>query len=391
MALEDIEKLKEKVARDPNSKLFVPLADEYRKMGMVDEAITVLVQGLETQPNYMSARVALGKTYLEKNMLHEAKDEFDKVVTAIPDNLFAHKKLAEIYKELGKYKKSVEQYNEVIKLNPKDEDSILNIEALINKEDVEDAVSNEEEPIPNVVSGAVPPPPLPPLFSSPDDEDETAHAEEGTATTHYGDDFEEFRKTISEHKVDKDESGDESADSEKPLKEPKPIPVKKSPPPSQPYAAAEKPAQVKESAVPDEKINKPNAEVKTKPVEPEEFVLMTEDIKAESAAIIEETVVVEEPAQPQIDMNSEKKYDRLLEDADANISNGNLQKAMEIYGSLLAENPKDKRVLQKAEEVKMLLKMLDNNKNSGKDLTVAKLEALKNGLQRKRNEFFSNT
>lgn len=66
MAKDEIEKLKEKVEKDPLSKLFVPLAEEYRKIGMLDEAVSVLLKGLENQPNYMTARVALGKIYLEK-------------------------------------------------------------------------------------------------------------------------------------------------------------------------------------------------------------------------------------------------------------------------------------------------------------------------------------
>ena len=68
MALDDIDKLKEKVKKDPNSKLFVPLAEEYRKTGMLDEAISVLMTGITSQPGYTSARVSLGKIYLEKKM-----------------------------------------------------------------------------------------------------------------------------------------------------------------------------------------------------------------------------------------------------------------------------------------------------------------------------------
>jgi len=130
MAFEEIEKLKERLAKDPSSKLFVPLAEEYRKAGMFDEAIEVLKSGLESQPSYMSARVSLGKIYLEKNMIEEAKEEFEQVTKAIPDNLFAHKKLAEIYKELGDPIKAVQRYELVIKLNPLDEDAKINLESL---------------------------------------------------------------------------------------------------------------------------------------------------------------------------------------------------------------------------------------------------------------------
>ncbi|UCG78170.1 MAG: tetratricopeptide repeat protein [Nitrospirota bacterium] len=123
MSLEDIEKLKEKLSKNPDSKLFVPLSEEYRKEGMFDEAIEVLKQGLEIQPSYMSARVALGKIYVEKEMLEEARDEFAEVIKAIPDNLFAHKKLAEIYRDMGDPISAIKQYDTVLMLNPLDEEA----------------------------------------------------------------------------------------------------------------------------------------------------------------------------------------------------------------------------------------------------------------------------
>jgi tetratricopeptide (TPR) repeat protein len=118
-----IEELKEKVANDPSSKLFLPLAEEYRKAGMLDEAVEVLQQGIERQPKYTSAVVALGKIYLEKEMFAEARSEFEKVVAQVPDNLFAQRKLADAYKKLGERDLAVEQYRKVIKLNPMDEEA----------------------------------------------------------------------------------------------------------------------------------------------------------------------------------------------------------------------------------------------------------------------------
>ena len=110
MAIEDIERLKEKLDKDPNSKLFVPLAEEYKKAGMLDEAIDVLTKGLESQPAYLSARVSLGKIYIEKGMLDEARTEFEKVISVIPDNLYAHKKLAEIYKDRGQKEEAIKEF-----------------------------------------------------------------------------------------------------------------------------------------------------------------------------------------------------------------------------------------------------------------------------------------
>jgi tetratricopeptide (TPR) repeat protein len=130
MALQEIERLKERVDKDQNSKLFVPLAEEYKKEGMLDEAIDALTKGLERHPGYMSARVSLGKIYLEKGMLSEAGAEFKKVANAIPDNLYAHKKLAEIYRALSERENAVAEFRQVLKLNPTDEDAVNSLAIL---------------------------------------------------------------------------------------------------------------------------------------------------------------------------------------------------------------------------------------------------------------------
>jgi tetratricopeptide (TPR) repeat protein len=130
MALNELERLKERVDKDPSSKLFVPLAEEYKKAGMFEEAVDVLMKGLERHPNYMSARVSLGKIYIEKEMLNKAGQEFEKVVSVIPDNLYAHKKLAEIYKNLDNRNKAVEELRVVLRLNPTDEAAAKSLASL---------------------------------------------------------------------------------------------------------------------------------------------------------------------------------------------------------------------------------------------------------------------
>lgn len=118
----EIAKLSDKISKDPSSKLFVPLAEEYRKMGMLDEAIQVLSDGLKANPNYMSARVSLGKILLEKGNINEAREEMEKVVQTIPDNLFAHKKLAEIFQSTGDRENLLKEYRIIFSLSPNDKD-----------------------------------------------------------------------------------------------------------------------------------------------------------------------------------------------------------------------------------------------------------------------------
>lgn len=137
MALEDIEKLRLKVEKDPASRLFLPLAEEYRKSGMLDEAIAALLRGLERHPGYTSARVALGRIYIEKDMLQDARAEFERVISVVPDNLFAHKKLADIYRDLGETDKAVAEYRTVLTLNPLDEEAMACLDSIGGGPEVE--------------------------------------------------------------------------------------------------------------------------------------------------------------------------------------------------------------------------------------------------------------
>lgn len=119
----EISRLSAVLARDPSSKLFMPLAEEYIKAMMFEEAIMTLEDGLKAHPFYMSARVLLGKAYMEKSSLDEALVQFELVVKTIPDNLLAHRMLGSIYKNLGRYPEAIRSFKMISILNPKDEEA----------------------------------------------------------------------------------------------------------------------------------------------------------------------------------------------------------------------------------------------------------------------------
>ena len=103
-------------------KFFIAIAEEHIKAGMLDEAISVLKEGLQTYPNYLGARVSLGKAYLEKGMVHEAMREFEHVVQVSPDNLLAHRKLVSIYKDIGRFDDAIKACEILLVFNPKDKE-----------------------------------------------------------------------------------------------------------------------------------------------------------------------------------------------------------------------------------------------------------------------------
>jgi len=99
---DELNRLKKIVDKDPKSTMFVPLADEYRKQGLLEEATETLKKGLMNQPLYTTGRVALGKVLMERSMFQEAREEFERVLDAMPENIVARKKLAEIYSGIGR-------------------------------------------------------------------------------------------------------------------------------------------------------------------------------------------------------------------------------------------------------------------------------------------------
>ncbi len=102
-----IEELEGRLAKDPQSKVFAQLAEEYRKVGLLEDAINTCREGLRVHPNYFSARVALGRALLETDSLHEAATEFERVLAQVPDNILANKFLGETYHKLGRLAEAI--------------------------------------------------------------------------------------------------------------------------------------------------------------------------------------------------------------------------------------------------------------------------------------------
>ncbi len=116
----EIAKLTERISKDPKSKLFVPLAEEYKKTGEIEMAIHVLTEGLKNNPGYVTARSVLGKLLLEKGDLDASQKEFEEVVKAIPDNLMAQRKLGELYALQNRPDEAIQHFKIVFSANPRD-------------------------------------------------------------------------------------------------------------------------------------------------------------------------------------------------------------------------------------------------------------------------------
>jgi len=96
-----IEALRRRVEKDPASIAFAQLAEEYRRAGDYQQAITICREGLARHPGYLSAQVTLGRALIEVQQFDEARRELEAVVSVAPDNLAAIRALADIHLHAG--------------------------------------------------------------------------------------------------------------------------------------------------------------------------------------------------------------------------------------------------------------------------------------------------
>lgn len=105
---------------DPTSRVFAPLAEAYRRMGRVDEAIQICKVGLEHHPDFHGGRVALAKCYLDKKDPASASEELLQVTKAVPENLLAQRLLGDAHLLLGNRADALHAYKMALLLAPSD-------------------------------------------------------------------------------------------------------------------------------------------------------------------------------------------------------------------------------------------------------------------------------
>ena len=120
----EIDRLATQLAKDPHSKAFMPLAEEYGKVGMWQEAAGVLEDGLKLYPGFITAMVALGRAYDQMGQPTKAKAILEESVKLSPENLRAHRTLIKIYVSQGLNESALQSCAVILAVNPRDEEAL---------------------------------------------------------------------------------------------------------------------------------------------------------------------------------------------------------------------------------------------------------------------------
>jgi len=141
-----IEKLQKKLNKDPGSLIFSQLAEEHRKEGNLQEAETILKQGLSRHPNYWSARVTLARIYHHHGDIESARSELERVVHAVPDHLLANRLLGELYLAGNLDQDALKCFRVVQMLSPMDHEVASHVKRLETENAPVAVPTRESEP-----------------------------------------------------------------------------------------------------------------------------------------------------------------------------------------------------------------------------------------------------
>lgn len=146
-----IEKYQILLEKDPKSQVFAPLAEAYRKMGLIEEAFRIAVRGVQFNPQFGGGRIALAKVFIERDNTQAAADELERAIELSQDNILAHSLLADCYLKLKRPKEALQAYKMVLFLAPTNEKAskaVKKLESLTADEYEEDLF--EMKPLPGV-------------------------------------------------------------------------------------------------------------------------------------------------------------------------------------------------------------------------------------------------
>lgn len=117
----------------PESRIFAPLADAYRKSGDVEKAIELCEKGLEGYPDYASAHVILGKCFYDKGATERSRAEFERVTEIDPENMVALKFMGDILMSEGDRDGSISYYRKILAIDPTNEEVSEKLKGLENE------------------------------------------------------------------------------------------------------------------------------------------------------------------------------------------------------------------------------------------------------------------
>ena len=106
--------------KNPRSKVFAPLAEAFRKLGMLDDALKILKEGIRHHPNYTLGYIVLSHCYYDQEKYDLTYNTLRPIISQNADNISLQKIFAQACIHLGHLEEALDTYKYLLFLNPRD-------------------------------------------------------------------------------------------------------------------------------------------------------------------------------------------------------------------------------------------------------------------------------
>ena len=106
--------------KNPRSKVFAPLAESFRKLGMLDDAFKILKEGIRYHPTYTLGYIVLAHCYFDQGKFELTYNTLRPIIAQNADNISLQKIFAQACLHLGYLDEALDVYKYLLFMNPKD-------------------------------------------------------------------------------------------------------------------------------------------------------------------------------------------------------------------------------------------------------------------------------
>lgn len=136
--------------KKPRSRVFAPLAETYRKLGMLDEAFKILNKGIKYHPSYTLGYIVLGQCYFDTQNYEMAYSAIRPFISQNLENITLQKLFAKTCINLGYLEEALQTFKYLLLINPKDtyvadQIKLLEDDLLVDKEEEEDLETHNNQ------------------------------------------------------------------------------------------------------------------------------------------------------------------------------------------------------------------------------------------------------
>lgn len=133
--------------KNPRSKVFAPLAESYRKIGLYKEGIKILRDGIKHHPDYTLGYIVLANIYFDEGHFELAYSTVRSFISKNLENITLQKLFGKICLNLNKFDEALETYKLLLLVNPKDQEIIQKVGELEDKLDFTVIVQEKREEV----------------------------------------------------------------------------------------------------------------------------------------------------------------------------------------------------------------------------------------------------